>query len=118
VEDIFGVSCKFVCETPVLIHDIAIATHLHHIAQEAVNNAIKHGKARNIVLRLSAENNSATLCIVDDGSGIPDGRQNSQGMGLHIMTYRSAMIGGRLKISRNTTRGTTVSCVFPVFKSG
>lgn len=117
VEDIFGVSCKFACETPVLIHDIAIATHLYHIAQEAVNNAIKHGKAHNIVLRLSTENKSATLSVVDDGSGIPDERQNSQGMGLHIMTYRSAMIGGRLDIRRNTTQGTTVSCIFPVSKS-
>lgn len=114
VEDIFGVSCRFECPTPVLIHDIASATHLYHIAQEAVNNAIKHGGARNIVLRLFAENGSGTLLIVDDGSGIPDDRQNSLGMGLHIMSYRSAMIGGRLEISRNATQGTTVSCVFPL----
>ena len=59
VEDIFGVSCKFECENAVLIHDNRIATHLYHIAQEAVNNALKHGKARNIVLRLTAENGYA-----------------------------------------------------------
>ena len=39
----------------VLIHDDAMATHLYHIAQEAVNNAIKHGHARNILIRLDCE---------------------------------------------------------------
>ena len=47
-------------------------------------------------------------------TGIPEDRQNTQGMGLHIMGYRSAMIGGRLEVSRNRTRGTSVSCVFPM----
>ncbi len=114
VEDIFGVSCKFECETAVLIHDNAAATHLYHIAQEAVNNALKHGRAHNIVLRLTAENGSGTLLVTDDGEGIPEERQNTQGMGLHIMSYRSAMIGGRLEVKRNMTRGTSVSCVFPM----
>ena len=114
VEDIFGVSCKFDCETAVLIHDNAVATHLYHIAQEAANNALKHGKARNIVLRLSTENGHGTLLIADDGEGISEDRPITQGMGLHIMGYRSAMIGGRLEVSRNMLRGTSVSCVFPM----
>jgi PAS domain S-box-containing protein len=114
VEDIFGVSCTFECEAPVLIVDNAVATHLYHIAQEAVNNGIKHGHARSIVLRLSIEDGFGTLRIVDDGVGIPDDRQNSQGMGLQIMSYRSAMIGGRLAVTRNATRGTTVYCAFPM----
>ena len=114
VEDIFGVSCKFECETAVLIDDNAIATHLYHIAQEAVNNGLKHGRARNILLQLSAENGHGTLLIADDGEGISEDRPNTQGMGLHIMGYRSAMIGGRLEVSRNGMRGTSVSCVFPM----
>ncbi len=69
VEDVFGVSCKFECDSPVLIHDIAVATHLYHIAQEAVNNAIKHGQARNVLVRLTAENGYGTLLIADDGVG-------------------------------------------------
>ena len=44
-EDLFGISCSFLCEKPVLIHDDSVAEHLYHIAQEAVNNAIKHGEA-------------------------------------------------------------------------
>lgn len=117
VEDIFGVSCKFECASPVLVEDVVAATHLYHIAQEAVNNAIKHGGAHEIVIRLSTEEGGGRLCIVDDGSGIPDDRQNSLGMGLHIMSYRSSMIGGQIEIRRNATRGTTVCCVFPASRT-
>jgi PAS domain S-box-containing protein len=113
VEDIYGVSCRFECEAPVLIHDDGIATHLYHIAQEAVNNALKHGNARNIALRLTTANDCGTLLIVDDGTGIPEDRGITQGMGLHIMNYRAAMIGGRLEVRPNRTRGTLVSCTFP-----
>jgi PAS domain S-box-containing protein len=114
VEDLFGISCRFECETAVLIHDYAMATHLYHIAQEAVNNAIKHGYARNILIRLSAENKWGTLLVVDDGVGISEERGNTLGMGLHIMSYRAGMIGGRLEVRRNPTGGTAISCMFPM----
>src|SRR3984957_14633362 len=68
VEDLFGVTCRFECKSEVLIHDDAMATHLYHIAQEAVNNALKHGQARNILLYLTAANGWGTLLIRDDGS--------------------------------------------------
>ena len=112
VEDIFGISCKFECESKVLIHDTAVATHLYHIAQEAVNNALKHGRAQNIVLRLLMQDGHGILMIADDGTGIPEDRQKSQGMGLHIMNYRAGMIGGQLDVTRNPARGTIVSCTF------
>jgi PAS domain S-box-containing protein len=114
VEDIFGVACKFECAAPVLIDDNAIATHLYHIAQEAVTNAMKHGSARNILIRLAANDGCGTLLIVDDGSGIPQERENSQGMGLHIMNYRAAMIGGTLEVRPNGAQGTVVACTFPM----
>lgn len=114
VEDLFGISCYFECEPAVLIHDDAMATHLYHIAQEAVNNAIKHGRARNILIRLGAENGWGTLLIRDDGSGIAEDRASTQGMGLHIMSYRAGMIGGRLEVRPNSARGTSVHCTFPL----
>jgi PAS domain S-box-containing protein len=114
VEDLFGISCRFECECDVLIHDDAMATHLYHIAQEAVNNAIKHGHAQNTRIHLAAEMGWGTLLIADDGSGIPEDRGNSHGMGLHIMSYRAGMIGGRLQINPNTPRGTAVTCNFPI----
>ncbi len=118
VEDIFGVSCRFECETAVLIDDDAMATHLYHIAQESVNNALKHGHARNILIRLSVENNRGALLIKDDGVGIAENRGNSQGMGLHIMNYRAGMIDGTLEVAPDRVRGTTVTCIFPVKPRG
>jgi signal transduction histidine kinase len=114
VEDLFGICCRFECETPVLIHDDGMATHLYHIAQEAVNNAIKHGRAHNILIQLTAENRWGTLLVTDDGVGIPEPRENTQGMGLHIMSYRAGVIGGRLEIKPNTSGGTAISCLFPM----
>ena len=114
VEDLFGISCRFECDTPVLIHDYSMATHLYHIVQEAVNNAIKHGQARDILIHLTQANGWGTLLIRDDGTGIQGDLANRQGMGLHIMTYRAGMIGGRLEIKPDPVRGTSVTCVFPM----
>jgi PAS domain S-box-containing protein len=114
VEDLFGISCRFQCETDVLIHDETMATHLYHIAQEAVNNAIKHGQAKDILIRLSSDNGWGTLQINDNGTGILDQRSTNGGMGLHIMSYRAGMIGGRLDVHPSPPRGTCVTCVFPL----
>src|SRR5271155_4032474 len=72
VEDLFGVSCRFQCETPVLIHDDTMATHLYHIAKEAVNNAIKHGDPHSVLIRLTSEEGRGKLLIKDDGKGIAE----------------------------------------------
>jgi len=48
LENLFGITCYFVCKTPILIHDNVKATHLFHIVQEAVNNALKHGKSTQV----------------------------------------------------------------------
>ncbi len=114
VEDLFGISCRFECEPAVLIHDDAMATHLYHIAQEAVNNALKHGRAHNILIRLSAENTVGALLVTDDGVGMPANRTNSQGMGLQIMSYRAGMVGGRLEVRANERQGTEITCLFPI----
>lgn len=114
VEDIFNVPCRFQCDMPVLIQDDEMATHLYHIAQEAVHNAIKHGRPQNILIRLTAEHGRGTLLVEDDGTGIPKPREHAQGMGLHIMNYRASMIGGTLDARPGRVRGTAVTCTFPV----
>ena len=113
VADVFGVSCRFRCDEPVLILDYTGATHLYHVAQEAVNNAMKHGHARNIVIHLWAKFDQGTLSIEDDGMGIPD-IPHSSGMGLQIMNHRAGMIGGSLQVKARETQGTIVLCQFPI----
>jgi signal transduction histidine kinase len=108
--ELFKVSCRFECDMPVLIHDTATAGHLYRIAQEAVGNAIKHGKARNILIRLEASEEGTVLSVKDDGVGLPEPLPEERGMGLRIMAHRSAMIGGSFNARRDEPGGTLVTC--------
>lgn len=114
VEDVFGVSCHLDCENPVLIEDVIAATHLYHISQEAVSNAIKHGSAKNIEIGLVAKGNRGMLTIRDDGLGFDKKLASSKGMGHNIMSHRAKMIGGTLEIQSVVSSGTVVTCVFPL----
>jgi PAS domain S-box-containing protein len=114
IAELFHIGCSFRCEKPIAIRDGNLATHLYRIAQEAVNNAIRHGKSKNIVIRLYAKNGAGTLSIEDDGQGFPEGPANSPGVGLNIMNYRADIVGGSLKVQPNPERGITVTCMFPL----
>ena len=114
LEDLFQIRCHFECAEPVLIEDVNVATHLYHIAQEAVNNGIRHGKCKNIVVGLSKKNGSGILKIQDDGEGFPATRSSQPGVGLSIMNYRADMVGGSLKVESNRGQGVTVTCLFPL----
>ena len=105
----FGVDCVFRCARPVHIHDNPTATHLYRIAQEAVSNALKHGKSRHIEIDLASDDDRIFLAVKDDGCGIP-AEPPRTGAGLRIMQYRASMIGGSVIVQRGEIRGTTVAC--------
>jgi signal transduction histidine kinase len=107
-----SVSCQFSCEEQILIHDTVAGNNLYRIAQEAINNALKHGHCKNISIGLGAVDEEVILTVKDDGVGFPDGREYSSGMGLHIMNYRAKMIGASLDIRRGAGGGTIVICSF------
>ena len=112
-QQVMGIACQFEPAQPVLIHDSAAASHLYRIAQEATNNAVKHGRASRVEIRLATDGDRVTLTIEDDGIGLPDGVDPNKGMGLRIMTYRARMIGGQLTVRRrNPAGGTVVECTF------
>jgi PAS domain S-box-containing protein len=116
VEDLFNISCCLRMDEPVLIHDANMSTHLYRIAQEAVNNAIKHGQAKHITISLFARNGDGTLKIENDGLRLPEPSTNESGMGMQIMNYRARMIGGSLKVESGAVRGITITCLFPLAK--
>jgi PAS domain S-box-containing protein len=116
-EKMFGVACQLECEQPVLFHDPSVATHLYRIAQEAVSNAIKHGKASRIAIRLENVGEGTILTISDNGSGFSSTRSNSKGMGLAIMKSRAGMIGGLLSLDNHPAGGGRVSCSVPSISS-
>jgi signal transduction histidine kinase len=118
LEDLFQIHCHFECREPVFIEDVNVATHLYHIAQEAVNNGIRHGKSRNIVIGLSRQNGIGILTIQDDGDGFPKNQAGQPGVGLSIMSYRADIVGGSLKVQPNEGQGVTVTCAFPIRNGG
>ena len=108
------IACTLECDSPPLIADADAATHLYRIAQEAVQNALRHGRPRQIVMSLSRVRDRAELTIEDDGAGLPENWQSGRGLGTRIMAHRAAMIGGALSIEPNPTGGTFVTCSFPL----
>jgi signal transduction histidine kinase len=120
IREIFNVECKFECEKEVLVGDNVVAVHLYRIAQEAVHNAIRHGRARKVTIRLRGADGQASLEVRDDGQGMPDVLPEQKGMGIQTMRYRAEVIGAVLEFRRAPERGTLIRCAFklPRAKSG
>jgi PAS domain S-box-containing protein len=114
----FKIQCRFAGKRPVAVKHAATATHLYRIAQEAVNNAVKHSRARIVCIRLRAQANQIELSVEDDGAGLsPAKRKKATGLGLHIMDYRARAVGGTFHIGPGPQGGTVVSCCVPRPKS-
>jgi signal transduction histidine kinase len=111
--ELFKVSCRFECDAPMLFGDVSAADHLYHLAREATANAVKHGRARHIVITLEAREEGSVLTVTDDGIGIPDPLPSSAGIGLTIMAQRARLIGGTFSVQPAAHRGTIVSCCLP-----
>jgi two-component system, LuxR family, sensor kinase FixL len=109
---LLGIDCQLICSAPVSIFDNASANHLYRIAQEAINNATRHGKATLVSLRLSSIGGLIRLLIEDNGVGLPEPMPEPHGMGLSIMQYRARMVGGRLELVPRPGGGTIVACSF------
>ena len=96
--------------------DPETATQLFRIAQEAVNNALKHSGATIIEIGLTEKLglNSWELKITDNGKGISESLWNDEvgGMGLRIMRYRAKLIGGQMEFQVSAEAGTRVICNF------
>jgi signal transduction histidine kinase len=98
------------CEAPVEVADATVATHLYRIAQEAVNNALKHSKTKKINVSLVQSRQQLVLAVRDDGCGFSHPALNHDGMGLRVMRYRADLIGAKLDITGQSGKGTCVTC--------
>lgn len=106
----FRIRCDFHCDVPVVIEDIGVATHLYRIVQEAISNAVRHGQAGHVAIRLTVSPKTFDLVIDDDGCGFSTASGNHHGMGLRIMKYRASMIGATLDVTSTIGQGTKVTC--------
>ena len=112
--ELFSISCRFKPDgdTPGL--EASAVSQMYKIAQEAVTNAIKHGKAKRVSIGLANGDDKLTLTIQNDGLPFPDLHSHSTGMGLRIMNYRASLIGGTLDIRAKGSNGTVVTCSVPI----
>jgi signal transduction histidine kinase len=97
-----------------LVADPEGAMHLYRIVQEAVNNAGKHGGAKNVTIVMSKNDDSLSLVIADDGKGITTTQSGTGGVGFHSMKYRARDLGGTLNIKSSANEGTIISCEIPL----
>jgi signal transduction histidine kinase len=105
-----GVSCTVICPENVVVTDNIQAIHLFRIAQEALSNALKHGRAKSVVIALEVSDGACSLRVSDDGVGFNPLPGDGKGMGLKIMRYRARMISGKFEIQPNSPFGTVVVC--------
>src|SRR5204863_465291 len=109
VKELFAISCRFKAEGPVPEMEPGTINQLYKIAQEAVTNAIKHGKAKKVGISLSNGSDHIVLTVQNDGKPFPDMKSRSTGMGLRIMNYRASLIGASLEIKGTGPNGTLVT---------
>lgn len=119
---LFRTNCQFVCPTPVLLADQAVAVQLYRIAQEAVSNAVRHGKPHHLWVMLDPRGQGLAMAISDDGIGLPARfagpaghgvtGASGGGMGINIMRYRASLIGAALDFSARKGGGTVISCLW------
>jgi signal transduction histidine kinase len=112
-EKLFSVKCNFESDGAAFVFDKVVVTHLYRIAQEAVTNAIKHGRASTIEIKLSYTNGKALLAVNDNGMGFKRSATHNAGMGLRTMQYRAGIIGAALLVQSQAKGGTRVLCFLP-----
>lgn len=127
ISDAFGVACAYVGADETSPMDDPTATHFYRIAQEAVTNSIRHGKAHEVRIGLHESGGRLVLTVADDGVGIGvnasralavDGSVNGGrpkvGIGLQGMRYRANLMGGTFEVGPGRTGGTVVVCSVPL----
>ena len=110
--EMFKINCRLVSEDPPAAVDNGIGAHLYYIVLEAVGNAIKHGKAKNIVITLEPSADRFLLSVKDDGIGFAQDDGKLSGMGIRIMQYRARVIGASLTLQSRPGSGTDIACLF------
>lgn len=105
------VSVKTACEGRL---PAAVEAALYRIAQEALTNAIRHGRARDVQITVARRGGLARCAIKDDGVGFdPGARGRTGGLGLPGIRQRAEARGGRMRVRSRPGRGTLVEALIP-----
>jgi PAS domain S-box-containing protein len=106
-----GTAVRFLprLEVPITLA-LETRNHLYRIAQEGVQNALKHAQAKNVEIALWVHARGVTLTISDDGVGLPEIGSPDRGFGMRIMHFRASSIGGRLAVENRGAGGVSIIC--------
>jgi len=99
--------CRFSDRAELPLTDPVLCANLFRIAQEAVANALRHGRATRLELSLAARGDDLVLEVRNNGQPLP--ATPKDGLGLRTMQHRAGVIGGRLELVRRP-RGLSVVC--------
>jgi len=108
----YRITCRFVCQTTPVKVDGELELHLYYIVQEALLNAVNHGKATSVIVTLSPDRDRLNLTIQDNGTGFQLTGRSRSGMGIRIMRYRAKVIGATLDLQSQIGHGTQITVVF------
>jgi signal transduction histidine kinase len=101
----FGVKVLLAFHGTIPSHELAEMLQLYRIAQEAISNALRHGRANCIKLDLRRLHSSMQLTVRDNGIGFPDSKSPHEGIGLQIMRHRASLLGGGVHVGNAPRRG-------------
>jgi two-component system CheB/CheR fusion protein len=121
VSETFRIRCTFQQQKQTAVTNDLVATHLYRIAQEAISNAVRHGRADRVDIRLTRKADYLVLSVRDNGIGFKRARADAEatgeakpgvdgGIGLQTMAYRARVIGGELRVEPHAKAGTVVTC--------
>ncbi|MBI3112708.1 MAG: PAS domain S-box protein [Ignavibacteriales bacterium] len=86
---------------------------LYRIAQEALSNAVLHGRAKQVCMRFSANQSIVKLTVEDDGAGMEPPEMRGRGLGLMDMRERAELLGGSFSITSKSSKGTRIHVEIP-----
>ncbi|MEZ5302267.1 MAG: PAS domain S-box protein [Verrucomicrobiales bacterium] len=112
-EHAFGIECAVEDQLGAPIHDAAAELQLYRIAQEAVGNAVRHGGAKRVSIRLAEAGERLALEVLDDGRGLPSADERTVGTGVLTMRRRARMLGGHCELVNRPGGGAAVLCRLP-----
>ncbi len=112
-EDLCGLKCRVEARTDLRNVGRDVGSQIYYITQEALNNTLRHAKARRISIDISSNGEEVVLRVTDDGSGFKPSAE-SDGRGLRFMRYRAAAVNGTLRLRNRPEGGTELLCCIPV----
>ncbi len=111
---LYNIPCHFDPKGAAPTLDQSVSLNLFRIAQEAVNNAMKHAAPSAVAIRFRVGKRALALTVTDDGTGFNPATVSEGGKGIRIMSYRAESIGATFSIVPALPHGTVVSCELPV----